>query len=497
MFGIFMLDPASVSQINAPATSAAAAKARSAEGDDAGFQDRLRDALQTDPADEAVRRSGPAAKPSEGPQLDQREQEAGQQAVRPASAESVKDLAELAKELAEPPTELAGPAKEVAEPPTELVAPAKENMQAAAARDAASATGAEVLPLDSKDTSASALLSGLSVIQIPPKLPEQAILMPAQAGMAALPSAAAAQAEPGVVQTEAHVTQRALASVMLQESAQEQGQVLANALAAGPTQALAAQATQNGQANTGAAKSAPVTIAQEALEAAKPMEAHKLLSEAFNKSESAVEMKLVMAAETAEASWRLASFEAPKATSAKPFGEARAEGLSVLPQGFAPTDVMPQSTDGPLPSAAARDLPAPMPARQLAPVVVSLALGRGDEALTIALDPGELGRVEVSIGQGKEAGQLRIVAERPETLALLQRDQRELDRALNQAGLGDMARSLSFSLASDQQRQQQAGAEERGQRRASFTIGGVEGEGAMPNLPAPLRNATSLIDIAV
>ena len=169
----------------------------------------------------------------------------------------------------------------------------------------------------------------------------------------------------------------------------------------------------------------------------------------------------------------------------------------MLPQGFTPTDVMPQGTDAPLPGTVARDVPAPVPARQLAPVVVSLALGRGDEALTIALDPGELGRVEVSIGQGKDAGQLRIVAERPETLALLQRDQRELDRALNQAGLGDMARSLSFSLASDQGRQQHYGAQEKGQRRASMIIGGPEGEGAMPLLPAPLRHATSLIDIAV
>jgi predicted RNase H-like nuclease len=160
-------------------------------------------------------------------------------------------------------------------------------------------------------------------------------------------------------------------------------------------------------------------------------------------------------------------------------------------------DGMALRAEAPLSSPPTRELSTPMPARQLAPVVVSLALGRGDEALTIALDPVELGRVEVSIGQGKEAGQLRIVAERPETLALLQRDQRELDRALNQAGLGDLARSLSFSLASDQGRQQQTGAEERGQRRASFTLGGVEGEGAMPGLPAPLRNATSLIDIAV
>ena len=240
-----------------------------------------------------------------------------------------------------------------------------------------------------------------------------------------------------------------------------------------------------------------MTPPQEALEAGKPVEALSLLAKALNNTEAAAEMKLAMAAEAADASWRLVSLEAPKATNAKPSAEGRAEGLSMLPQGFAATDALALRAEAPLSSTPTRELATPMPARQLAPVVVSLALGRGDEALTIALDPVELGRVEVSIGQGKEAGQLRIVAERPETLALLQRDQRELDRALNQAGLGDMARSLSFSLASDQGRQQQYGAQEKGQRRASFAIGGVEGEAAMPSLPAPLRNATSLIDIAV
>ena len=130
-------------------------------------------------------------------------------------------------------------------------------------------------------------------------------------------------------------------------------------------------------------------------------------------------------------------------------------------------------------------------------MVISLALGRGDEALTIALDPVELGRVEVSIGQGKEAGQVRIVAERPETLALLQRDQRDLDRALNQAGLGDMARSLSFSLASDQGRQQQQGSAHEKGHRASMIVSGLDGDRAMSALPVPIRNPTSLIDIAV
>jgi len=330
---------------------------------------------------------------------------------------------------------------------------------------------------------------------------------PPAAGDAAapLPPALASAMPQENAPAQQQVNEQILAQPLAQQAPAQPAaqQVLAQSLAAsGPAQAnaaqaVAAQAPSKPQSVASNPTPAPMTPAQEALEAGKPVEALSLLAKAFNNTETAVENKLVMAAEAAEASWRLASLEAPKATSTKPSAEGRAEGPSMLPQGFAATDALALRAEAPLSSTPTREAPAPMPARQLAPVLVSLALGRGDEALTIALDPVELGRVEVSIGQGKEAGQVRIVAERPETLALLQRDQRELDRALNQAGLGDMARSLSFSLASDQGRQQQYGAQERGQRRASFTIGGVEGEGAMPNLPAPLRHATSLIDIAV
>jgi Meckel syndrome type 1 protein len=270
---------------------------------------------------------------------------------------------------------------------------------------------------------------------------------------------------------------------------------LINALAAGSAQA-AAQMAPNPQATGGPAKPAPILRTKEALDTARNTEALTRLAKAINTTEAAPELKLVMATETVTASSLLASLEAPKASNAKASGEGRVDGLAMPPPGFAPADGMLQRIDAPAPSSVARELPAP-PARQLAPVVVSLALSRGDEALTIALDPGELGRVEVSIGQGKEAGQVRIVAERPETLALLQRDQRDLDRALNQAGLGDMARSLSFSLASDQGRQQQQGsAHERG-HRASMIVSGLDGDRAMPVLPGPTRNATSLIDIAV
>ena len=271
----------------------------------------------------------------------------------------------------------------------------------------------------------------------------------------------------------------------------------ANALAAGPAQAAAAQVAPGAQVTGGPAKSVFIAQTKEALDTARNAEALMLLANAVNNTESTAEGKLFAATETVEASLRLARLEAPKASSAKASSEGRVDGFAMAPTGFAPPDGMLQRTDAPLPSTAAREAPAPPPARQLAPVVVSLALGRGDEALTISLDPGELGRVEVSIGQGKEAGQVRIVAERPETLALLQRDQRDLDRALNQAGLGDMARSMSFSLASDQGRQQQQGSAHEKGNRASMIVGGLDGGRATPALQVPSRNATSLIDIAV
>jgi flagellar hook-length control protein FliK len=269
------------------------------------------------------------------------------------------------------------------------------------------------------------------------------------------------------------------------------------ALAAGPAQAAAGVAAQKPQATGSAAKPDPITPAEAALAASRSAEAASRLAQAFNATEAAADMKLVMATEPAEVSLRLTSLEAPKPTGAKPTGEARAEAVPMAFHGFAATEGMAPRTEAALPSTNLREAPAHMPARQLAPVVVSLALGRGAEALTIALDPVELGRVEVSIGQGKEAGQVRIVAERPETLALLQRDYRELDRALNQSGLGDMARSLSFSLASDQQRQQNQGSGQGQGQRSFMAISGVEADRAMPILPAPLRNPNALLDLAV
>ncbi len=71
----------------------------------------------------------------------------------------------------------------------------------------------------------------------------------------------------------------------------------------------------------------------------------------------------------------------------------------------------------------------------------------GVSRFEIRLDPQELGGVDVSLEFGKD-GRVRahLMVERPETLELLQRDQRGLEKALQEAGLDSEKSSLQFSL---------------------------------------------------
>jgi flagellar hook-length control protein FliK len=116
--------------------------------------------------------------------------------------------------------------------------------------------------------------------------------------------------------------------------------------------------------------------------------------------------------------------------------------------------------------------PIPWPARQVVPFVVSLALG-SDDGINLTLNPVELGRVEVAIARGTE-GHVSLRVERPETLALLQRDRAELERALAGTGFGAEGRtpSLSFGLGF-------GGGEERRDRRA----GGRSSQAGQPLVP--------------
>lgn len=76
----------------------------------------------------------------------------------------------------------------------------------------------------------------------------------------------------------------------------------------------------------------------------------------------------------------------------------------------------------------------------------------GVNRFQLRLDPPELGRVEVRMEISSEGKLTAVIAvERPETLDLLQRDARALERSLEDAGLRTGNNSLSFSLKGGRQ----------------------------------------------
>jgi hypothetical protein len=88
------------------------------------------------------------------------------------------------------------------------------------------------------------------------------------------------------------------------------------------------------------------------------------------------------------------------------------------------------------------------PAQQALPALVSLGRGLGTQHVTVRLDPLELGKLQIRIEQSQDGpARVTLTAERPETLDLLVRDQAQLHRALDQAGVPADGRSLTFHLA--------------------------------------------------
>ncbi|MGV3651187.1 MAG: flagellar hook-length control protein FliK [Devosia sp.] len=90
---------------------------------------------------------------------------------------------------------------------------------------------------------------------------------------------------------------------------------------------------------------------------------------------------------------------------------------------------------------------------QLAVPQVAFEIARqvqaGQSRFQIRLDPPELGRIDVRLEiDGGGAVNARLTVEKAETLDLLQRDQRTLERALAQAGLEGSRTTLEFSLKS-------------------------------------------------
>ncbi len=91
----------------------------------------------------------------------------------------------------------------------------------------------------------------------------------------------------------------------------------------------------------------------------------------------------------------------------------------------------------------------PAPAAQVAAVIVQVSHAAPGPIVTLRLDPGELGQIQVRVERTADGvSAVHVAVERPETLRLLTADQPQLHRALDLAGLPQDGRSLSLTLAS-------------------------------------------------
>jgi|GEM_PF-3242286 len=95
----------------------------------------------------------------------------------------------------------------------------------------------------------------------------------------------------------------------------------------------------------------------------------------------------------------------------------------------------------------------PHPSTQSLAVKLSKAASSGgtQKNLSIKMDPPELGKVSIDIEMNTDAKKIKahLVVEKPETLAMLQRDSHTLEKALQNSGFDSADADVSFELADD------------------------------------------------
>ncbi len=139
-----------------------------------------------------------------------------------------------------------------------------------------------------------------------------------------------------------------------------------------------------------------------------------------------------------------------EATPLPPVASTPLPNAAPAPLGVAPHPA--PLSQAPARSPAADKLAPPPAAVQVGPVLASFAASAGQpgapQHLTIRLDPTDLGRVQVRIERSPDgSARVDLKVEKPETLLLLLRDQPQLHRALDLAGVPSTERTLQFHLA--------------------------------------------------
>jgi len=145
-------------------------------------------------------------------------------------------------------------------------------------------------------------------------------------------------------------------------------------------------------------------------------------------------------------------------------------------------------------------------------VQIDKAVKDGADSVNIQLKPRELGKIEIKLDVAADGSvSATVTADKPETLALLQKDSRGLEKALQDAGLKPDSSATTFNLRSDQQQQQQG--TDRGQNQTARggqggsggqggngSNGGTDGQGSQAAAQAAFARAAAArsgVDISV
>ena len=131
---------------------------------------------------------------------------------------------------------------------------------------------------------------------------------------------------------------------------------------------------------------------------------------------------------------------------------------------------------------------------------VARALDDGLERINIRLHPANLGRVEVKLEVAQDGRvTVTVIADKADTLDMLQRDSRALERALQDAGLRTDSESLNFGLRDGQDRDEADEAGEGDQHADGQNDDDLDGIGVHGVIPPsrPLSAQAGALDIFV
>lgn len=138
----------------------------------------------------------------------------------------------------------------------------------------------------------------------------------------------------------------------------------------------------------------------------------------------------------------------------------------------------------------------PMGVQEQVAVHISKNVSDGNDQFTINLRPAELGRIDIKLEIGQDGRVTASVAvEKAQTLELLQRDSRNLERALQDAGLKADSNSLNFSLRGEGGQSFQESGRQGGSGRRGRGFGGGTGEGEDAQAAYTLTLAPGRVDI--